>query len=421
MRLLSLVGLPLLTLLALPCPNIAMVGDAVTGKIIYERLCVNCHGQDGQGGSMGHMLPIIPRNLTDPTYMSTRSNQQLFTLIKQGSAAVGFSTVMRAFGDEISDQEIWDTVAYVRTLVRPQSVSPPSPTIASSGTTSSQDDQRIVHLRLSIWPEYDDPRVLIMLRGELAPHTTLPTRITFPIPTGAEVIGAGMISERNELLLHPYQVRTGETQNHIEVSLPVSRFFIEFYYNPLTSDTNKHFTYTLAVPYHIEHLEVDVQQPLHATNFTLTPQAIRQSTDDKGLTYHWLFYRNLKKDEATSFTITYTKTVVTSSVAKRQTEAAGAAQPRTTIDQTLTAIGLLFGTAVLLGGGSWLWISYQRRRLSTTTSPISPSLPTTRDREPTVHDAALPGTRRANFCMLCGRKLRPTYRFCPDCGTALDT
>ena len=413
---LFLVSLPIVMVLSLPCSSVAMVGDATTGKIIYERLCISCHGQDGQGGSMARMLPIMPRNLTDQTYMSSRSDQQLFNIISQGSAAVGVSAAMRAFGHEISDQEIWDTVAYIRTLP----VSTRSSTTPSSGVTTSPDAQRIVHLRLSIWPEYDDPRVLIMLRGELAPHTALPTRLTFPIPAGAEVIGAGMISEQNELLLHPHQVKAGETQDHLEVSLPVPRFFVEFYYNPFTSDTNKRFTYTFTAPYHLEHFEVDVQQPLQATNFTLVPPAVHQSTDDKGLTYHWLFYRNLGKDETTSFAVAYTKTVATPSVTKRQPEA-GTVQPRTALDPTLIALGLLMGTAVLFGGGSWLWLGYQRRRHVTMVQPTSLPLPATPHRELTAVDPPLPVTRHANFCTVCERKLQPAYRFCPGCGIALHT
>ena len=69
----------------------------------------------------------------------------------------------------------------------------------------------MARLRLSIWPEYDDPRVLIMLRGEMTPRQAFPASITLPLPKGAEIIGAGMISEQDELLLHPHQVLPGDS------------------------------------------------------------------------------------------------------------------------------------------------------------------------------------------------------------------
>jgi hypothetical protein len=93
----------------------------------------------------------------------------------------------------------------------------------------------MARLRLSIWPEYDDPRVLIMLRGEMTPRQAFPASITLPIPKGPEIIGAGMISEQNELLLHPHQVLPGDTQDSLQLNLPVPRFFVEFYYNPFTT------------------------------------------------------------------------------------------------------------------------------------------------------------------------------------------
>src|SRR5262245_19582968 len=91
-------------------PAAIATGDVQAGKAIYERLCLHCHGPTGQGGRMATMLAVSPRDLTDQAYMSTRSDQQLFTVISQGSAA------MTAFGDRLAEQQIWDTVAYVRTL-----------------------------------------------------------------------------------------------------------------------------------------------------------------------------------------------------------------------------------------------------------------------------------------------------------------
>src|SRR5262249_48782354 len=153
---------------------------------------------------------VSPRDLTDQAYMSTRSDQQLFTVISQGSAA------MTAFGDRLAEQQIWDTVAYVRTLTAASSTVSGSPPSSTPPTESSTETHLVMpRLRLSIWPEYDDPRVLIMWRGEMAPHQAFPAHITLPLPKGAEIVGAGMISDQNELLLHPYEVVPGDTQDSL--------------------------------------------------------------------------------------------------------------------------------------------------------------------------------------------------------------
>jgi mono/diheme cytochrome c family protein len=395
-----------LVTVVVPYPVTATTGNAAAGKAIYERLCMGCHGQDGQGGRMGRMLPVPPRNLADQTYMEARSDQQLFDVVKHGGAAVGLSSAMGAFGNQLTDQEIWDTVAYVRTLA----AQPPAPVIPSPIATS-RPDLRIAQLHLSIWPEYDDPRVLIMFRGEMTPSTAFPTRITLPLPQGADIIGAGIISTQNELLLQPYQVMSKEPDDSLELNLSSPRFFVEFYFDPLGSDANKHFTYTFSTPYALGHLEVDVQEPLRATNFTTDPQSMRQGKDEQGFTRHLFAYDNIARGEAKSFTIAYTKTATGPSIAKSQPEPEVASQPRRTRNTMLMASVFLAGAIVLVGGGAWFWTTYQRRRKATLQTQVPSHAAQPRGSVPDI-----PAANHPNFCSNCGRKLQPTYRFCPGCG-----
>src|SRR5690349_4887499 len=220
-RILCILQCMLLYILATVHPAATATGDVQAGKAIYERSCVGCHGPTGQGGRMAAMLAVPPRNLADQAYMSTRSDQQLFDVVSKGGAATGLSAAMTAFGNQLSQQQLWDTVAYVRTLAAGSETAAQVPSGTSSKASAPVTDLVMARLRLSIWPEYDDPRVLIMLRGEMTPRQAFPASITLPIPKGAEIIGAGMISEQNELLLHPYQVLSGDTQDSLQLNLPV--------------------------------------------------------------------------------------------------------------------------------------------------------------------------------------------------------
>lgn len=398
-------------------------GDATAGKAIYERVCVSCHGLDGRGGGMARMLPVPPRPLADRAYMDTRSDQHLFEVIRQGGAAVGLSPAMSAFGTRLTAQEIWDTVAYIRTLSVPANAITSAPATTSPGTSVPHTDLRMTRLRLSIWPEYDDPRVLVMFRGEMAPPSALPTHITLPLPKGAEVIGAGMISEQNELLLHPHRVQPGDAHDNLELNLPVARFFVEFYYNPFPVGTDKRFTYVAPVTYPIELLEVDIQQPLRATNFTTEPRPISQETDAQGFTYYRFVYHDLGAGDTRSFTASYTKTAAGPSVAKRQPEPEVIQQPRTAASTMVLALGMLAGVVVVFGGGAILWTGYQRRRQG---SPIRQNLPLLPQAvaRPSAQDTFAPmptasGASMPNFCSNCGAKWQPAYRFCPGCGRPL--
>jgi len=95
-------------------------GDPAKGKENYRDFCVPCHGVSGKGdGPMVANLPTRPRNLTDGTYMNVLSDAHLFTVIKEGGAAVGKSPTMPAWGKQMTDEEIRDTIAYLRTLAVP--------------------------------------------------------------------------------------------------------------------------------------------------------------------------------------------------------------------------------------------------------------------------------------------------------------
>jgi mono/diheme cytochrome c family protein len=409
--------------LAMTHPILAATSDTAVGKVTYERLCVSCHGLDGRGGRMSGMLSVPPRNLADQAYMGARSDQQLFEVISRGGEAMGLSSAMQAFGDQLTDQEIWNTIAYIRTLTAQTEPSVSPPETVAAGSDVSDTELRIARLRLSIWPEYDDPRVLIMFRGELAPRSTFPTSLTLSIPKGAEIIGAGRISEQNDLLLLPHQVTPGESHDSLEMDLTESRFFVEFYYDPFGAGANKRFTYTLRPTYAIERLEVDIQQPLRATNFTTDPPPLRQETNQKGFTFHWFLQRDIDPGEVKSFTISYTKTTAEPSVIKPQPEPAVAASSRTALSPTIIAFGLLAGAVVLFGGGAWLWKGYQRRRQVVPPFP-SPSPTSQAKTESIAAETGLsnlgpPTTKVDNYCSSCGRRLDSAYRFCPGCGRPL--
>lgn len=51
--------------------------------------------------------------------MNALSNEYLFKVIDEGGAAVGKSPLMAPWGGSLTDAQIWDVVAFVRTLAVP--------------------------------------------------------------------------------------------------------------------------------------------------------------------------------------------------------------------------------------------------------------------------------------------------------------
>ena len=89
-------------------------GDAARGAALYKRYCRGCHGEDGRGGAHTFMPHI--GNLTKKDYIEFIPDGFLFTVIAEGGVAVGKSGYMPAWRGTLSDQDIKDVIAFVRTL-----------------------------------------------------------------------------------------------------------------------------------------------------------------------------------------------------------------------------------------------------------------------------------------------------------------
>jgi mono/diheme cytochrome c family protein len=89
-------------------------GNAENGGKLYKRYCSGCHGPDGRGGAHTFMPHI--QNLTRQDYIEFIPDGFLFTVIAEGGAAVGKSSYMPAWRGTLSEQDIKDVIAFIRTL-----------------------------------------------------------------------------------------------------------------------------------------------------------------------------------------------------------------------------------------------------------------------------------------------------------------
>ena len=81
---------------------------------LWDMNCAACHGKDGKGNTlMGHRLHI--KDLTDAKVQAALTDDQATKDIKEGITENG-RPVMKAFGDKLSDGQIKDLVARVRTF-----------------------------------------------------------------------------------------------------------------------------------------------------------------------------------------------------------------------------------------------------------------------------------------------------------------
>jgi len=107
-------------LFLLVCAEASAAGlhrSATSGRGDYATYCAPCHGTHGDGrGPLAQMLVPRPPRHSDPAFMNARSDEYLFRLLKDGGPAFGKSPLMGAWSRILSDGQIRDLIAYMRSL-----------------------------------------------------------------------------------------------------------------------------------------------------------------------------------------------------------------------------------------------------------------------------------------------------------------
>ena len=92
-------------------------GDADAGKVKYQTLCAGCHGNSGKGdGPAAGGLNPKPADLSDGAYYQKVNDNYLVEIIKEGGSKVKKSPLMPAWRGALSDKDILNVIAYLRSL-----------------------------------------------------------------------------------------------------------------------------------------------------------------------------------------------------------------------------------------------------------------------------------------------------------------
>jgi mono/diheme cytochrome c family protein len=95
-------------------PLLDLAAAAATGKSLYAETCSGCHGETGKGdGPAAVAFDPKPGDLTKGKVPSAPDGE-LFLVVKEGKKVDGKTTMEPV--KRLTDEQIWQVVAYVRTL-----------------------------------------------------------------------------------------------------------------------------------------------------------------------------------------------------------------------------------------------------------------------------------------------------------------
>lgn len=94
-------------------PMLSFAADAAAGKAKYDLFCVTCHGPAGTGdGPASTALNPKPKNLQ----ATAKTDAELKKTIQEGGVAVGLSSLMPPWGASLTEADIDNVIAYIRSL-----------------------------------------------------------------------------------------------------------------------------------------------------------------------------------------------------------------------------------------------------------------------------------------------------------------
>ena len=278
----------------------------------------------------------------------------------------------------------------------------------------AQSSVKFSSLEVDLWPEYDQPSLLVIYRAVLAEDVSLPAQLTFRIPAvsgGPTAAAVGPALESVADVEFNVQVNGEWTEVSFLAAAPAVQLE---YYDPslVKTGAERRFTYTWPGDYAVDALRIQVQQPVGGSEMNISPALESGSQGQDGLTYYNKEIGSVAAGEPFTIQASYQKATDSLTVRSLSVEPGSPSEStgnfRTDIMSALPWILGVLGVILIVGGGVWYWQSGRGQDRSQTRRRRKPAAP----REAVAAEGHV-------YCHNCGKRAGPGDRFCRTCGTRL--
>lgn len=292
----------------------------------------------------------------------------------------------------------------------------------------------IEQLTVDLWPDFDQPSVLVLLTGKLPASTPLPAVITVSVPAAATLNAVARVTA-DGTMIDDVQYTLDTAAQTLSITLSDLSFRVEYYEPYERNDLERQFIFTWQTPTPVQQLLVSVQQPAAATAMTVSPSPISVTPGNNGLQYHNMPATDLPANQAYTLEVNYTmsSSALTTSLVQPPSATgipsdllpdAGSSDSG---NSTLLLVGAAVMGVLVVGGVVWLVINRSsvqpgprmRRRGPTRQSRRQTPPPIKRTPAPPPSTESPPSGVPARFCHNCGQPGHADDRFCRYCGTEL--
>ena len=274
-------------------------------------------------------------------------------------------------------------------------------------TALAQEESLIIkNMDVRVWPEYDNQLVLVVYEGEFLDGSLFPQDVKFLAPLNADV--GQVCALRQPSNDHWCQLETTQEEAGflaISYELPIPNYFLEYYYDGIEGETDRGVAFEFQSPYPIQKLEIEVQQPLRSSNFSLSPEGAVGMSSGDGFKYYRYAFDDVAPGQVINIDASYAK----SDTRPSKSAASGGG------GISAVAVIVVLALAALAVTGWFLMKRHQRTSLRPVHATHSARRSRMTGSTPPATQAATKGAKTA-FCSQCGTPLEKGDKFCSNCG-----
>jgi hypothetical protein len=272
----------------------------------------------------------------------------------------------------------------------------------------AQSPVRLASVSVDLWPEYDQPGLLVIYHIQLAQDTPLATSLSLRIPADAQINAVAVIDSSQGLINAPYQSFVQGDWSTLEITINSIQLQVE-YYVPLTKNGNtRQILYQWPGDMLVDTLDVNFLLPPGSSQVKMTPSPATSGSGQGGLTNYVIRIANPPLGQPTKVTIEYQRPTDELSIASLPVQAistpgtsnsGGLTSPQV-LRWALGSLGLL-----LIGGGVFGFFRWRKGNQKYSGTKV------TSDTLETENETV--------YCGECGKRAQPGDIFCRTCGARL--
>lgn len=278
------------------------------------------------------------------------------------------------------------------------------------GSAAATQEVVFDSVMVDLWPEDEEPSVLVIYEIELAQSVSFPQELTLQFPANAEIQTVAARDEEKHLVPLEWQVSgTGQILD-VQFTTQYPEIRLE-YYDPaiVKQGDNRSFTFRWTSSYPVNDLSIYIQQPYGAGDLTTDPEMTQVATRTSTCSYYMLEAGSVDAGFPYELTFHYSKNI--SNLAYPVLEVFAAAPiTRNTTGRAASILSVVLGLMVIAMALILLVGIYYLRFRKKKDLQVKGGGP---------DGVVINPDKRAVFCHECGSRSRAGDAYCRNCGTEL--